>query len=114
MGPTVDRRVRIIPRYNFPRTPCWEILFRSQSVERARRNASHMTNDQPIAMRKEPAAHVDGVIDRAFPADPLADAKAWLAAMEISIRRVRQKAAQPVVVDFPAGARGATRTSRRA
>ena len=29
-----------------------------------------------------------------IPADPLADAKAWLAAMEISLRRTDQQAAQ--------------------
>ena len=29
-----------------------------------------------------------------IPADPLADAKAWLAAMEISLRRTAQQAAQ--------------------
>ena len=53
---------------------------------------SHLQSD----LYEEPEIFgAEGVGKRVLiPADPLADAKAWLAAMEISLRRTDQQAAQ--------------------
>ena len=55
-----------------------------------------MSHTQGAVYEKPPEMFgAEGVGKRVLiPADPLANAKAWLAAMEISLRRVAQQAAQ--------------------